>query len=66
MLENRGYWCIECRHINRDGIIRKTFPGKNGYGVPSDILAGLIKHDKPLSWQGNDIVFQRRKIKKLF
>lgn len=46
--------CFECKHYNTEDIGCSAFPK----GIP-DIIQETNNHDKPLSTQDNNIVFEQ-------
>jgi hypothetical protein len=49
--------CFKCKHFRRfkeDGGC-EAFPN----GIPDEITSGKNKHNKPLKWQKNNIVFEK-------
>ena len=54
--------CNECKHYRRSkpGTCA-AFPNR----IPSEIIRGDNDHSKPLPGQGNDIVFERAKVRQV-
>jgi len=56
--------CLICRYYLMGGYFKhwkcKAFP----QGIPLNIWCRDIQHDKPIVGQGNDLVYEKRKLKK--
>ena len=60
-MQNRGYWCEECKHLHDFfGHTCDAFPKQ----IPDSILTGSRRHLEREPRQDNDIVFERKEEEK--
>ena len=50
--------CFSCKHYNIDKAVCDAF----SFEIPDEIYVGDNDHSKPLPNQGNDIVFEKKKV----